>query len=1066
MLQSMEGLERLYGELHEMLTGAESARQQRDRNDEAERMARERQLDQAKKALDDFRQKWRGFYAWASAQRQQFARARSTDYRFQSSEPDDLKNEIQQLINGRSRCPSAADRQMMGEQIATALCAVCNAIEAQERALDQRVRAMPTTTIAGYVPAGLSLDASKLRDLYTGCEAWLAQTSAGNPAGDALQLWGFQAMPFPVPVTQRRMMPRLTGLPQGLPESWPFDVAENAGVIYLPVAMPRLVYIGAQNRRSAKAAAAWCLQAAVNRFARDLASGNMPRWHTVIVDTTTLYDTSIGFFRSVSGEVASSLAASACHSIQEANDTLEQLWALAHTESADRLLILRGALEEVSADSLRRLVKNAEDLRLQIVVIDDSGKTKPPEYMVAGSAAVYTGVDETLTREDGGRLLMLTPCTTPDEAQIDAALERLRKPSIYNYPMPDFASIHYDPDDRELRLPMGVTDSGEVVYYDTHDNAREKGGGGNAGFVVGVSGSGKSTLLHNLIAGVITRYHPDAVELWLADFKMKEFARYAVHRPPHVRYVLLDESEDMVISLIDKLTDEMKRRQRIIAAAGAEWYQDPRIQPRLPLLFCIIDEFSRMSQALSGNRDYRVKLQNLFTQARDQGIRLLLSSQFYTAGVEALNDMSKGQIGIRLAMCTTDKAEMRATLALPTAPTDEQAEQIATLPRYKLLMRKGRELVRLNVYNQNAEATRGLYGLIDRLNARMTVNEKPTGDDPWHCADKHMLFVSGDEELLETFEQSVPRAEKRRDGAMQLWLGRPRRLETSSAIVLHRQDNENLLLCADPREEVQRIGMLSVVRSMLLSAQMQGARTFLWANSPDEDMRAQWGDSLVSDFQTMNAQAAQLERELDEGRMTDTLLIVIDPVALLGAKRRKALKERLRPKRTEPAQETSSVFGGGSLFGGFGQRDSVPANEPDDPMARLRAIADRMSASASLFDDTPKPQDDERSMEDRLCYLLAAGAEEGLRVAYVVPEVKQLYASDLLPDTGSRMDGKLDFFRHQLTFRMAESDYEAPLKMRSRRQLVESLENCFLYTEGLRIVMREPYRLPARGEAT
>ena len=128
---------------------------------------------------------------------------------------------------------------------------------------------------------------------------------------------------------------------------------------------------------------------------------------------------------------------------------------------------------------------------------------------------------------------------------------------------------------------------------------------------------------------------------------MKEFAHYVEHWPPHVRYILLDESPDMIFSLVDKLTEEMKRRQRIIAASGASWYQDPKIHPRLPLLFVIIDEFSRMSQAISEHEDrtYVTKLQNLFTQARDQGIRILMSSQFYTSGVEALNDQSKGRLG-------------------------------------------------------------------------------------------------------------------------------------------------------------------------------------------------------------------------------------------------------------------------------------------------------------------------------------------------------------------------------------------------------------------------------------
>lgn len=51
---------------------------------------------------------------------------------------------------------------------------------------------------------------------------------------------------------------------------------------------------------------------------------------------------------------------------------------------------------------------------------------------------------------------------------------------------------------------------------------------------------------YSSIAGLIRNYHPDNVELWLADFKQLEFKRYIKHLPPHVKYVLLDESTELV----------------------------------------------------------------------------------------------------------------------------------------------------------------------------------------------------------------------------------------------------------------------------------------------------------------------------------------------------------------------------------------------------------------------------------------------------------------------------------------------------------------------------------------
>ena len=68
-----------------------------------------------------------------------------------------------------------------------------------------------------------------------------------------------------------------------------------------------------------------------------------------------------------------------------------------------------------------------------------------------------------------------------------------------------------------------------------------------AAFMMGASRSGKSTLLHTIIGGLMMNYHPDELELWLLDFKMLEFKKYAVHRAPHIKYILLNYAEHMMI---------------------------------------------------------------------------------------------------------------------------------------------------------------------------------------------------------------------------------------------------------------------------------------------------------------------------------------------------------------------------------------------------------------------------------------------------------------------------------------------------------------------------------------
>ncbi|MGN1251006.1 MAG: FtsK/SpoIIIE domain-containing protein, partial [Candidatus Spyradocola sp.] len=90
----------------------------------------------------------------------------------------------------------------------------------------------------------------------------------------------------------------------------------------------------------------------------------------------------------------------------------------------------------------------------------------------------------------------------------------------------------YERGKKSIVLPYGI-DSKDDMHSISFDNENF------AAYLMGASGSGKSTLLHTLITGILRNYHPDDVELWLADFKMSEFAQYIDPLPPHVKYILL-----------------------------------------------------------------------------------------------------------------------------------------------------------------------------------------------------------------------------------------------------------------------------------------------------------------------------------------------------------------------------------------------------------------------------------------------------------------------------------------------------------------------------------------------
>ncbi|MBR5265459.1 MAG: hypothetical protein IKV63_02475, partial [Clostridia bacterium] len=72
---------------------------------------------------------------------------------------------------------------------------------------------------------------------------------------------------------------------------------------------------------------------------------------------------------------------------------------------------------------------------------------------------------------------------------------------------------------KKLELPVGIDgkDKEHTISFENENFAA---------YLMGASRSGKSTLIHTIIAGLVRNYHPDNLELWLADFKQLEFKRY------------------------------------------------------------------------------------------------------------------------------------------------------------------------------------------------------------------------------------------------------------------------------------------------------------------------------------------------------------------------------------------------------------------------------------------------------------------------------------------------------------------------------------------------------------
>ncbi len=172
--------------------------------------------------------------------------------------------------------------------------------------------------------------------------------------------------------------------------------------------------------------------------------------------------------------------------------------------------------------------------------------------------------------------------------------------------------------------------------------------------VAGRTGSGKSTLLHALITNLALNYHPDALELYLIDFKKGvEFNIYAVHELPHARVIAIESEREFGVSVLQRLDEELKERGERFRQAGAQdlkGYRSIPGLPPLPRVLLIVDEFQEFfveDDTLAAKAT--LLLDRLVRQGRAFGVHILLGSQSL-GGAYSLARATFGQMSVRIAL--------------------------------------------------------------------------------------------------------------------------------------------------------------------------------------------------------------------------------------------------------------------------------------------------------------------------------------------------------------------------------------------------------------------------------
>ena len=380
-------------------------------------------------------------------------------------------------------------------------------------------------------------------------------------------------------------------------------------------------------------------------------------------------------------------------------------------------------------------------------------------------------------------------------------------------------------------IPYGVDSNGNILSHDFE-------GTNFATYICGAARSGKSTLIHTIITGILKSTHPDNVEIWLVDFGKTEFSRYANKDIPHIRYIMLDNSPEMVYDLVDRLTEIMHSRQNRFMGKWEKLTNVPE-DKYMPELFIIIDEFSVMSNVLADSvqnnkEDYKRKLEEILRLAAKLGMRFIFSSQTFTNGIRGLTEPAKDQIQQRIAL-KADYHDVKGTLDLISI-SDRDALLMEQLPtQYALkkipLTDQGDRLNKSHVlFIPNVDYQLPLFESLNRKFAPKKVYDhtdlesyiykRPMTKD----GNAFEIFDDQKELMLEQLRRNANGVDK----VITMYLGSPLRMLQIFPVEIVDGFCENCLLIAPIREKMSGT---SLVISAGSSLELQNVRTECWSSN-------------------------------------------------------------------------------------------------------------------------------------------------------------------------------------------------------------------------------------------
>ena len=530
---------------------------------------------------------------------------------------------------------------------------------------------------------------------------------------------------------------------------------------------------------------------------------------------------------------------------------------------------------------------------------------------------------------------------------------------------------------------------------------------------------------------------------------MTEFSRYLTNLPPHVRYVVLDESPELVYDLIDRLTEILIKRQNMFKGKW-EKLDDVPVEKYMPAIFVVIDEFSVMSQILvesitSGKDDYSLKLQTLLAKGAALGFHFIFSSQAFTTGSRGLNEFSKRQVQQRIAL-KSDVNEIKAGLELHSIgdvdkTLTEQLEKHHTLYKSRVPVDlQGNYLIHSKVlYFPDASVQQNFIKNIKSAVTPITNKYLPYDESVY--VDKQPLILDGNSyssffELKSKMINAI-RNNNYDDDETPIFIGEPRRLLQVHPIVISSTFQENVLIISSVSE---KNAVSSITCSFLESLKINDLKSVIISSKKD--------GAFKHFYQNCNYNSIKSITDVD---------LICNEI--------KNLKQRISSRIN--ANVYYFIFGLETLYSDFSfatsmkenSQPNITFNERKPGQLDINSILDNITAgdNPQKYEDYLKPTS--KPISTTSIFPALYDAREDLK--YILTQGPKLGYHFILNfnSVGDYNQTKLPIalFNHRILFRTARSEALGIVDSRNAGVINELPLRCFRYFNGLDSLSFRPY---------